>query len=219
MLTGRSCGSTGAMSRPPSRMRPSSGVSKPASMRSSVVLPQPLGPSSAKNSPALMSSESRSTARKLPNFLPPPRCGAAACRSDSAGGGLPPTAPLRRRRRSVDFRRFLGHVTCQPHRGCTLAADRHPLNRRRRAATILSDAARVSARFASHLRVQGREMNRDRYDLPLTTDFRPRRGALSRRRGPHAVGLARRRRRLRPRRLRRIRALRWRISRGPASIS
>jgi len=28
MLTGRSCGSTGAMSRPPSRMRPSSGVSK-----------------------------------------------------------------------------------------------------------------------------------------------------------------------------------------------
>ena len=36
---------------PSSRMRPSSGVSKPASMRSSVVLPQPEGPSSAKNSP------------------------------------------------------------------------------------------------------------------------------------------------------------------------
>ena len=38
------------MSSPSSRMRPSSGVSKPASMRSSVVLPQPDGPSSAKNS-------------------------------------------------------------------------------------------------------------------------------------------------------------------------
>ena len=69
MLTGRWCGSTCAISLPSSRMRPSSGVSKPASIRSSVVLPQPLGPSSAKNSPAQMSSDSRSTARKLPNFF------------------------------------------------------------------------------------------------------------------------------------------------------
>src|SRR3981081_3599669 len=50
-------------------MRPSSGVSNPASILSSVVLPQPLGPSRAKNSPALMSSDSRSTARNAPNFL------------------------------------------------------------------------------------------------------------------------------------------------------
>src|SRR5260363_107410 len=57
------------MSSPDSRMRPSSGVSKPASMRNSVVLPQPLGPSSAKNSPARMSSETPSTARKLPKVL------------------------------------------------------------------------------------------------------------------------------------------------------
>ena len=69
MLTGRWCGSTCAMSLPSSRMRPSSGVSKPASIRNSVVLPQPLGPSSAKNSPALMSSDSRSTARNAPNFF------------------------------------------------------------------------------------------------------------------------------------------------------
>ncbi len=67
MLTGRSCGSNGAMSQPSSRIRPSSGVSKPASIRSSVVLPQPDGPSSAKNSPARISSDSRSTARKPPN--------------------------------------------------------------------------------------------------------------------------------------------------------
>ena len=43
---------------------PSVGVSKPASMRSSVVLPQPDGPSSAKNSRSWMSSDSRSTAAK-----------------------------------------------------------------------------------------------------------------------------------------------------------
>ncbi len=41
---------------------PASGVSKPASMRNSVVLPQPEGPSSAKNSPSKMSSERLSTA-------------------------------------------------------------------------------------------------------------------------------------------------------------
>ena len=50
------------MSSPSSRMRPASGVSKPAITRSSVVLPQPDGPSSAKNSPSLISSETPSTA-------------------------------------------------------------------------------------------------------------------------------------------------------------
>ena len=39
--------------------------------------------------------------------------------------------------RPVDIRRFLGHVICQPRRGRTLAADRHPLNGSQRAATIL----------------------------------------------------------------------------------
>src|SRR6516225_11639618 len=72
MLTGRSCGRTWAMSLPLSRMRPSSGVSKPASMRSNVVLPQPLGPRSAKNSPAGISSETPSTARTPPNFFTTP---------------------------------------------------------------------------------------------------------------------------------------------------
>ena len=109
MLTGRSCGSTGAMSRPPSRMRPSSGVSKPASMRSSVVLPQPLGPNSAKNSPAAMSSESRSTARKLPKFFDTP-----SIRSNgmwaAAGGGCRRRADIR----PADFRRLLVHVIYQP---------------------------------------------------------------------------------------------------------
>ena len=48
---------------PASRMLPEVGVSKPASMRNSVVLPQPLEPSSAKISPFWMSMETWSTAR------------------------------------------------------------------------------------------------------------------------------------------------------------
>ena len=118
MLTGRSCGSTGAMSRPPSRMRPSSGVSKPASIRSSVVLPQPLGPNSAKNSPALMSSESRSTARKLPKCLGDPLDPEQRHVVGRIGRRCRPRRRCRRIDfRRVDFRRFLGHATCQPRRG------------------------------------------------------------------------------------------------------
>ena len=44
-------------------MSPLSGISKPASMRSKVVLPQPDGPSSEKNSPRLISKLTSSTAR------------------------------------------------------------------------------------------------------------------------------------------------------------
>src|SRR5579864_4105245 len=54
------------MSSPSMRMRPASGRSNPASMRKSVVLPQPEGPKSAKNSPAAMSSETPSTAAATP---------------------------------------------------------------------------------------------------------------------------------------------------------
>ena len=47
-------------------MRPPSGRSKPAIIRSSVVLPQPEGPSSVKNSPASMARLTSSTAVKSP---------------------------------------------------------------------------------------------------------------------------------------------------------
>ena len=50
MFTARRLGGTGAMSAPSSRIVPSVGASKPASMRIRVVLPQPEGPSRAKNS-------------------------------------------------------------------------------------------------------------------------------------------------------------------------
>ena len=47
-------------------MLPPSGRSNPAIMRSSVVLPQPEGPSSVKNSPASMAMLTWSTAVKVP---------------------------------------------------------------------------------------------------------------------------------------------------------
>ncbi len=50
MLTGRLFGGIGAMSTPSTMIVPALGVSNPASMRISVVLPQPDGPSRAKNS-------------------------------------------------------------------------------------------------------------------------------------------------------------------------
>src|SRR5947208_6097506 len=58
-----------ARSWPLSTMRPEVGVSKPASMRSSVVLPQPEEPSRAKTSPLAMSTETLSTARWPSNSL------------------------------------------------------------------------------------------------------------------------------------------------------
>src|SRR5262247_3433447 len=62
MLTGRLSGSTPAIGWPSIMISPSVGTSNPASIRSSVVLPQPDGPSSAKNSPSPMSRWASSTA-------------------------------------------------------------------------------------------------------------------------------------------------------------
>ena len=62
MLTCRLAGGTCVTSPPRSRMRPLVGSSKPAIMRSVVVLPQPDGPSIEKNSPSWISNETSSTA-------------------------------------------------------------------------------------------------------------------------------------------------------------
>ena len=66
MLTLRLCGGVADMSTPSSRISPASGRSKPAIMRSVVVLPQPDGPTIEKNSPPGMSSEMSSTAATSP---------------------------------------------------------------------------------------------------------------------------------------------------------
>src|SRR5690606_30402897 len=69
MLVSRLFGGIGAWSTPSSRIVPSFGVSKPASIRIRVVLPQPEGPSSAKNSRRKMSSVRLSIATNSPNFF------------------------------------------------------------------------------------------------------------------------------------------------------
>ena len=56
-------------SSPSSRIRPLVGSSSPAIMRSVVVLPQPDGPSSARNSPSCTVKVESSTAAKSPNCL------------------------------------------------------------------------------------------------------------------------------------------------------
>ena len=55
MLTGRWCGGTSFMTTPSIEIRPALGCAKPASIRSSVVLPQPEAPTSANISPLKIS--------------------------------------------------------------------------------------------------------------------------------------------------------------------
>ena len=72
---------------------PASGDSKPAIIRSTVVLPEPDGPSIEKNSPSRMSRSTSSTAVTLPNVLVTPRrltavALASSVRLDSCGCDL-----------------------------------------------------------------------------------------------------------------------------------
>src|SRR5262245_19348414 len=69
MFTGRRFAGTFVTSVPWRTMRPASGSSKPATMRRVVVLPHPLGPSSEKNSPSSISSDTSSTAGSAPKSL------------------------------------------------------------------------------------------------------------------------------------------------------
>src|SRR5437588_10526304 len=69
MFTGRRFAGTSVTSFPFRTMRPASGSSKPATIRSVVVLPQPLGPSREKNSPGSISTEMSSTATVWSNRL------------------------------------------------------------------------------------------------------------------------------------------------------
>ena len=67
VLTSRRYGGVPTASTPPIRISPSSGCSKPAIIRSDVVLPHPDGPSSERNSPVLTWKETAFTAVRSPN--------------------------------------------------------------------------------------------------------------------------------------------------------
>src|SRR5712671_5098465 len=89
MLTGRWCGGT------PITSRPASGVSKPASRRSKVVLPQPEPPSRANSSPRSMARSTLSTAVTAPKRLLTPSIqtiGATVNSSPRLDGGPQPRA-------------------------------------------------------------------------------------------------------------------------------
>src|SRR6266571_5406971 len=65
----RSYGGSGSTRRSPKRISPPSGCAKPATSRSSDVLPQPEGPSSVNSSPSATSNVARSTAVTPPKRL------------------------------------------------------------------------------------------------------------------------------------------------------
>ena len=67
MFTARLFGGIPAMSWPDNDIEPDVGFSNPASIRIMVVLPQPDGPSKAKNSRSKMSNVKSSMATKSPN--------------------------------------------------------------------------------------------------------------------------------------------------------
>ncbi len=69
---GRLFGRMPSMSWPPIRTWPSLGSMKPEIMRRIVVLPQPDGPRNEKNSPGLIVTFARSTARNFPKSADTP---------------------------------------------------------------------------------------------------------------------------------------------------
>src|SRR5215213_769791 len=97
------------MSCSPIRTVPAVGSSRPATIRSVVVLPQPDGPSSAKNDPCGTVSVRSSTAVKSPKRLVTPssrRSPPPASRGDSPSGvtGVVEEDEVRRRRALVELR-------------------------------------------------------------------------------------------------------------------
>src|SRR5215469_17488646 len=94
MLIGRSYGGNPVTSAPSTTMRPLSGISKPAIIRSNVVLPQPEGPSSAWRLPRSTLSDTSSTTAVVPKCLDTPTISSSAIRvyrhSRESGNPRPP---------------------------------------------------------------------------------------------------------------------------------
>ena len=72
MATSRSRASDAVTSAPSMNTRPAVGMSRPARIRSVVLLPEPDGPSRAKNSPGLISKLTPFKAPKAPCILTMP---------------------------------------------------------------------------------------------------------------------------------------------------
>src|SRR4051794_15629768 len=83
------------MSLPASVIVPEVGVSRPATIRSVVVLPQPDGPSRAKKEPRGTSRSSDRTARNAPKFLSSCRSASPSYDEGSASASPPEDCPDR----------------------------------------------------------------------------------------------------------------------------
>src|SRR5205085_9514096 len=85
----RRCGGSVSMRSSPNRTRPASSSQKPATMRKSVVLPHPDGPSSVKNSPSRTAIDTSSTARTVPNVRATPSIVIAVTRTSRLSARAP----------------------------------------------------------------------------------------------------------------------------------
>src|SRR5690606_30147963 len=91
-------GGLSPISTPSIKICPLVGVSKPAIIRSVVVLPHPLGPRSVRNSPARMDREMPSTAVTFPNCF--------VSSTSSTTSTLPPRPGFAQRMHDIDFTRL-----------------------------------------------------------------------------------------------------------------
>src|SRR6185312_13850096 len=92
--TSRSAGASPVTSRPSIWIEPISGISNPAIRRNVVVLPAPVGPSSATNSPSLTVSDRSLTACVLLNALETVLISTLATRASLVQHGADRTARL-----------------------------------------------------------------------------------------------------------------------------
>ena len=86
MPMSRRAGGSAVISAPSTRTVPASGVSKPATTLSSVVLPDPLGPRIVRSSPSATSSDTPSSAKTSPKRLVTPSTRSSAVRARSSCG-------------------------------------------------------------------------------------------------------------------------------------
>src|SRR5882724_2862300 len=96
----RLCTGNAEMSWPRRNSRPLDIDSRPATMRRSVVLPQPLGPMMATNSPRSMDKSTCSSATKSPKFLAMPRSSRSTCDREMSETAFMPIAALGANRRT-----------------------------------------------------------------------------------------------------------------------
>ena len=83
MPMSRRAGGSAVISTPSTRTVPASGVSKPATTLSRVVLPDPLGPRIVRSSPSLTASDTPSSANTSPKRLVTPSTLSSAVRAVS----------------------------------------------------------------------------------------------------------------------------------------